>query len=288
MTETVHETDRHALTCMEIWGGNQAFDNAVSVPGIDAWVYSRPFGEGETGGDVHYVSMCGCGEIGRFFLADLSGHGQSASPPAADVRRLMRKYINTLNQTDFVRSLNDRMMAWKRQGQFATTLLSTYFAPTKQMLICNAGHPAPLWYRAADRKWRWLQPETSGQPPGAAAADNLPVGVVEGTEYIQFAVELEKDDRVLIYSDSLYESRDASGEQLGRRGLLRLMNDLTDLPPDEQAHTLVERLVTHHGSSDLEDDLTIMLLHHHGEGQVETTMVERLRTMGRMLGLLRV
>jgi phosphoserine phosphatase RsbU/P len=280
-----HNTNQHALTCMEIWGGNQAFDNAVSVPGIDAWVFSKPYGTEQTGGDVHYVSMCGCGEIGRFFLADLSGHGENASQPAADVRRLMRKYINTLDQTDFVRSLNDRMMEWKQQGRFATTLLSTYFAPTKQMLICNAGHPAPLWYRAATREWRWLQQETSGQ---SAAADNLPVGIVEGTEYIQFVVELKKDDRVLIYSDSLYESRDQSGDQLGREGLLRLMNELADLPPDEQARELVGRIMIYHGSQDLEDDLTIMLLHHHGEGQVEKTMGERLRTMGRMLGLLRV
>ena len=282
---TSPHSNEHSMTCMEIWGGNEAFNNAVSVPGIDAWIYSRPHGAGERGGDVHYVSMCGCGEIGRFFLADLSGHGQSASQPAADVRRLMRRYINTLDQTDFVRALNDRMMEWNRQGQFATTLLSTYFAPTKQMLICNAGHPAPLWYRAATREWRWLQPESSGQ---SVAADNLPVGIVEGTEYIQFAVELKRDDRVLIYSDSLYESRDQSGEQLGRAGLLGLMNELTGLPPDEQAHTLVERIMTHHGSADLEDDLTIMLLHHHGKGQIEQTITDRMRTMGRMLGLLPV
>lgn len=280
-----NQNSKQQLTCMEIWGGNQTFDNAVSVPGIDAWVYSRPFGSGATGGDVHYVSMCGCGEIGRFFLADLSGHGETASGPAADVRRLMRRYINTLDQTEFVRSLNDRMMQWKEKGRFATALLSTYFAPTKQMLICNAGHPPPLWYRKQDDRWQWLQPETAGQ---TASADNLPVGVVEGTEYIQFAVELQKDDRVIVFSDSLFECRDPSGEQLGREGLLDLMNELTDHPPAEQHRSIIERIVSHHGSEHLEDDLTIMLLHHHGEGQTERSMGERLRTMGRMLGLLRV
>lgn len=270
---------------MEIWGGNEAFDNAVSVPGIDAWVYSRPFGKGGRGGDVHYVSMCGCGEIGRFFLADLSGHGETASEPAADVRRLMRRYINTLDQRDFVRSLNDCMMAWKQQGRFATAVLSTYFAPTKQMLICNAGHPPPLWYRASEARWRWLQPKEAGQ---TAMADNLPVGVVEGTEYVQFAIEMQKDDRVVIFSDSLFECRDPSGKQLGRDGLLDLMNTLADLPPDEQHRELLKHIVTHHGSEELEDDLTLMLLHHHGEGHVEKSISERMRTMGRMLGLLRV
>ncbi|MCP4589165.1 MAG: hypothetical protein GY842_00335, partial [bacterium] len=51
----------HQLPCMEIWGGNQAIEDAVSVPGIDAWVYSRPVGGQSSGGDIHYVSTCGGG-----------------------------------------------------------------------------------------------------------------------------------------------------------------------------------------------------------------------------------
>ena len=38
----------HALHCMEIWGGNHAIEKAVAMPGLDAWVYSKPF-EGAAG-----------------------------------------------------------------------------------------------------------------------------------------------------------------------------------------------------------------------------------------------
>ena len=94
------------LECMEIWGGNQAADNAVSVSGIDCWVISEPHGGDASGGDMHFVSTCGAGKIARFALADVAGHGLSVSDMAVKLRRLMRKHINRLDQTRFARDLN--------------------------------------------------------------------------------------------------------------------------------------------------------------------------------------
>jgi len=48
---------------MEIWGGNRFVETGVELPGLDAWVYSRPHGGAEGGGDVHYVSSCAAGMI---------------------------------------------------------------------------------------------------------------------------------------------------------------------------------------------------------------------------------
>ena len=61
--------------CMEVWRGNQPVDNGVVMPGLDAWVYSRPLGDAKAGGDVHYVSSCATGRITRLLVADVSGHG---------------------------------------------------------------------------------------------------------------------------------------------------------------------------------------------------------------------
>jgi hypothetical protein len=67
----------HALQCMEIWGGNRAAREWVSVTGIDAYVFSLPYGGQSSGGDIHYVSLCGGGKIARFAVADVSGHGDA-------------------------------------------------------------------------------------------------------------------------------------------------------------------------------------------------------------------
>ncbi len=47
------------MACMEVWGGSEAVNAAVTLSGLDAWIYSRPYGENaEAGGDVYYVSAC--------------------------------------------------------------------------------------------------------------------------------------------------------------------------------------------------------------------------------------
>ena len=46
---------------------------------------------------------------------------------------------------------------------------------------------------------------------------DLPLGRIAGTSYNQTAVQLEVGDLLLLYTDGISESWDASGEQLGHR-----------------------------------------------------------------------
>jgi len=57
------------LACYEVWGGNRRTEGPVELPGLSAWVYARPSGESESGGDVHYLSVCGEGRLTRVGLA---------------------------------------------------------------------------------------------------------------------------------------------------------------------------------------------------------------------------
>src|SRR5205809_333204 len=87
-------SDTQVMQCMEVWGGNQIVDNGVNMPGLDAWVYSKPYGDAAGGGDVHYVSSCATGRIMRLLVADVSGHGSAVSSVAGQLRALMRRYVN--------------------------------------------------------------------------------------------------------------------------------------------------------------------------------------------------
>src|SRR5947208_2670834 len=100
--------DFQHMTCMEVWGGNTLVDTAVNLSGLDAWVYSKPYADSAEGGDVHYVSSCATGRITRLLLADVSGHGASVSTTAAQLRNLMRKFVNHIDQTRFVQSMNQQ------------------------------------------------------------------------------------------------------------------------------------------------------------------------------------
>ena len=51
------------MQCMEVWGGSQLTSSGVELGGLDVWVYSKPFGAAQRGGDVYYVSSCASGRI---------------------------------------------------------------------------------------------------------------------------------------------------------------------------------------------------------------------------------
>jgi len=87
---------------MEVWGGSQLTSSGVELAGLDVWVYSKPYGQAQRGGDVYYVSSCASGRISRLLLSDVSGHGKSVASTAADLRTLMRRFVNRLDQEEFV------------------------------------------------------------------------------------------------------------------------------------------------------------------------------------------
>jgi len=109
------------MQCVEVWGGSQLTSSGVELAGLDVWVYSKPYGQAQRGGDVYYVSSCASGRISRLLLADASGHGKSVASTAADLRTLMRRFVNRLDQKEFVRLLNEQFTAHSRQGSFRTS-----------------------------------------------------------------------------------------------------------------------------------------------------------------------
>lgn len=279
-----------SLQCMEIWGGVESVDTALSLTGLDAWVYAKPHAGDEAGGDVHYLSMCGSGRIVRVGLADVSGHGADVRDVALTLRSLMRKHINTPDMTRFMRALNGAFVEHANEGgatgRFATAILATYFAPTDHLLLCNAGHPRPLRWRAATRTW---SPLDESSPDLADEVANLPLGVIEPTPYSQFAVRLDKGDLVLIYTDGLVETRSTEGRMLGQTGLLELLSALDPDRPDTLVHALLERLAAYRaGDASADDDLSIILLHHNASGPHRQSIGGLAGVLAKMIGLKKV
>jgi phosphoserine phosphatase RsbU/P len=249
------------MTCMEVWGGSQLTTRGVEMGGLDAWVYSKPFGDAQRGGDVYYASSCATGRITRLLLADVAGHGTSVASTAANLRTLMRRFVNRLDQTEFVRLLNQQFTALSESGTFATAVVATFFAPTQRLIVCNAGHPRPLLYQAATQQWSLL----GGDPTvGEPTSSNMPLGILDMTEYEQFDVELKSGDCVLSYTDALVESRDADGQMLGEAGLLRIMRFIGDVEPRLLTRTLLREIKDRHPDNLTEDDVTVLLVRANG------------------------
>lgn len=274
----------HEMQCLEVWGGNVAAHSGVSVPGIDAWVYSEPFAGEAHGGDIHYVSMCGAGRVARFILADVSGHGGAVSDLAAKLRRLMHRNIGTPDQTRFARALNRAFSRLSKDGVFATAVMTSYFSPTDQLIVCLAGHPRPLWFSASDGRWRLLSHKAQGDTRDKS---DIPLGIIPTTEYHQFAVTLHRGDIVILYSDALIEAKAQTGEMLGENGLLRVVATLDPTEPSVFGRSLIDA-VDHASGGSLaarDDDLTLLLLHHNGANPEPVSLTHKMRMMLKMMGI---
>jgi sigma-B regulation protein RsbU (phosphoserine phosphatase) len=284
-------SDPHVMQCMEVWGGNRAVDAGVVMPGLDVWVYALPYDEDErageldrAGGDVHLVSSCGTGRIARMMVADVSGHGAKVAALAVTLRRLMRRFMNYLDQTAFVEALNRAFGELEQSGRFATSVAMTFFAPTARLDVCNAGHPRPLRFSAATRRWEILEAGAS-QETSAGDLTNLPLGILEPTRYEQFGIELGRNDLILVYTDALNEARSATGEMLGEAGLLSILGSLDASSPAALIPALLDRVAAWRDGAPPDDDITVLLLRHNGSAR-QAPLFRRLSASLRFLGTL--
>jgi serine phosphatase RsbU (regulator of sigma subunit) len=270
------------LDCLEVWGGSDGIDSAVRVTGLDVWAWSQP-ADSVAGGDLYLVSMCACAEVSRFLIADVTGHDAEAAQVANRLRKLMRKHINKPDQTRLAWSLNRDFDGMARHGKFATAVLATFFPPSRHLILCNAGHPAPLLYRAAERQWVSLDPRKTS---AAKEVSNLPLGVANDSPYGQFAVRLARDDLVLIYTDGLTERRTDSGEMLGEAGLIERIGRLDGEDPHRLLPSLRATLGITADEGAKVDDMTALLLGANGEQPPRQSITQKIRVTAKMLGLL--
>ena len=249
------------MQCMEVWGGNQAVDSGVVMAGLDAWVYCKPYRDAEGGGDVYYVSSCATGRINRLLVADVSGHGADVAQTAVQLRSLMRRHVNQIDQTRFIGTMNAQFAALAQAGCFATAIATTFFAPTNHLSLCNAGHPPPLVYHAAERQWSFLQQDRATK---GASGGNFPLGIVDLSDYAQFDVRLKVGDLVLCYTDSLIECGDGRGELLGQDGLLDVVTRLDVSDPSAFIPSLLRAIEAKACAALSGDDVTVLLFRPNG------------------------
>lgn len=287
--------DPHTMQCSEVWGGNDPVERGVVMQGLDAWVLSKPAGGDDAGGDMHYLSSCATGRITRLLIADVSGHGHEVSDLSRRLRTLMRRFVNYIDQSRLMADINQEFARLSDSGRFATAIIATYWGPTGDLDITNAGHPPPLVYRASTRAWEFLgseqesaramaarerrraaglphggggasaavgvsgTPERAPRDPAGAGPSDLPLGVLDETSYSRLSLTLQRGDLLLLYTDALIETTVGEGRQIGADGLLGLVRSLDPSDPAQLARGIASELQRLHAGA-LDDDATVLLV----------------------------
>lgn len=246
------------VACTEVWGGNNIADEVVKLPGLVALIHSEPAEAATTGGDVYYVSVCDKRVLSRVVLADVAGHGEAVGGTAIKLRTLLKKHINTFDQSALMREINEAFRSENEDlAQYATATVLSYYCKTAELIFASAGHPPTLWYHGNEKTWDWLHERTNH---AVKTAEGLPLGLIHGTDYEQTRVRLAEGDLLILYTDGITECEDETAKELGYEGLLKLLRSLPVKPSIATASALVTAVEEFRGRTPCLDDQSVIVL----------------------------
>jgi phosphoserine phosphatase RsbU/P len=252
----MQQIPRH-LACAETWASNKLTASLVELPGLTAWVHSVPAGPGHGGGDVHYVSVCPSCIVSRIALADVSGHGQAVEVFGEKLRELMERHLRALEQIELMRDLNQAVREELGDGHYATMVAVGWHGRRGLVVMTNAGHPPPLWYRASRDEWSWLETPRASKRERPAG---VPLGLLADVTYDRLVVKPQSGDLMVLYSDGVSEATSPAGNELGRDGLMNVARALDPSSAEAFGAQLALAVSAFRGEGEPLDDETIIVM----------------------------
>jgi serine phosphatase RsbU (regulator of sigma subunit) len=216
------------------------------VPALPGWQIAPYYQSArEVGGDFYDFLPFADGRLG-VVIGDVTDKGV----PAALVMTATRTMLRTAAQeqsspSEVLARVNDLLFNDIPSGMFVTCFYALLDPKSGQMRFANAGHEAPF-----------------RQSTGAASelwATGMPLGMMPGTCYEEYATIIEPGDSLLFYSDGLVEAHNSSREMFGFARLKSLLEGQGD--GGSLINALLDELLRFTGDGwEQEDDITLVAL----------------------------
>lgn len=239
--------------CLEVSGGRLSYEANYAMPGLAMQISSRQAEHCLAGGgEVHYVSSCASGRITRMIIADICGSEDIFRRLSCKMRDGLIRNINSIWQNKFVDDVSKQFREFAKQGGCGTASVATYFAPTRRFVMCNAGNPPLLIFRARDRKWEVIHGETRAVADGGENID----GLYGESEYRHIETKLELNDTVVVYGNGFARSAFPTGGVVGHTRMIEALQDAPHAEPDKRIAHLIGLI---QGNGVTEEDSTIIV-----------------------------
>jgi len=180
---------------------------APELRGLELALRARP--AREISGDVYDFFDHG-DEYAVIVFGDVSGKGAAAALYGALVSGLLRILApRRRSPAVLMQSLNETLLERKVDAQYATLLVALWEHRARRLTLCNAGAEPPMIFRGGEV----IKPKVEG----------VPIGLLEGREYEEVAVETQIGDTILFYSDGVEDQLNAKNEDYTRGRVQRLL-----------------------------------------------------------------
>lgn len=199
----------------------------------------------EVGGDL-YGYLLSDDKL-YFCLGDVSGKGVPASLFMAQATRLFRTLAAQQLMPDLIATqINEALSGEDNEtNMFVTMFIGLLDLTSGHLDFCNAGHNPPVLLR-------------NGKPEFITMVPNVPIGLMQGLDFIGETIDDITDCPFFVYTDGLNEAENRQFEQFSDERLL----DILEQTPFESCQQTIELLrdevEKHRDGAEPNDDLTML------------------------------
>ena len=220
--------------------------DAVSLPGYSFEAYSQPCRY--VGGDCLDFVVDPQGKQLTFSVGDVTGKGLPAALYMVGVLSTLRAHIAAGCSLDVAMGkLESYVRALFAADHFLSLFLAELDLARGVVTYCNAGHVLPLVF-PRDGRVREL-------------AERAPaLNIVSWPEYQRTEHAMAAEDLLLVYTDGITEKLDEKGEMFGKQRLITTVLEHADQDLVAIRQAILARLRSFGASSELDDDIALILL----------------------------
>jgi sigma-B regulation protein RsbU (phosphoserine phosphatase) len=187
-------------------------------------------------------------------IGDASGKSVPAALMIAQLQAVLKNEVRTSRDIPRIMQSLNRCVALGSQGERFVTMFYGELDPRSGRLrYCNAGHNYPIVVRQ-DGSWQSL------------VTGGLLLGVFDDAQYQEGEVQLNPHDVVVFYTDGFTEINDAQQVEFGEERLTDAILKHRSHNPQVICQALMHEVLSHAKSTSFEDDATVVVLKHLGEG----------------------
>lgn len=198
-------------------------------------------------GDIFLVSRQPSGVI-YLLVGDFTGHGLAAAIgalPATQIFYAMCKKGFAIEE--IIVEINQRLNTLLPTGMFLAASLLQLDPSTSTVSIWHGGLPDIILVNGKDKTMAKL------------SSQHLPLGVVgkDSLNYVAEHIQLNINDRIIIYTDGLIETFDGEGKMFGEDGLDKLIQTISS-SEGNYVNEIIKGFDVFRGNEVSHDDVTIV------------------------------